>query len=108
MHLSRAAETLRWFLIPVMTEQKNNGNHVIICTSGTPDECVNANGKPDAEWLKELGFDVFNHGTERSVNPYTLLRAIFRIRKLLIEQQIDVIVCHNPLGSIIGEESLLN
>ena len=34
LHLSRAAETLWWFLIPTMEAQQRRGHTVILCTEG--------------------------------------------------------------------------
>ena len=55
MHLSRAAETLRWFLIPAMNAQRARGHEVCICTGDGP----------DADALRAAGFEVFSHGMKR-------------------------------------------
>jgi len=92
MHLSRAAETLRWFLIPIMEAQRARGHEVCICTGDGP----------DADRLREIGFEVFSHGMKRSLNPAGALRAIWTIRRLIREQRIDAVICHNSLAGVVG------
>ena len=92
MHLSRAAETLRSFMVPTMLEQIRLGHEVCICT----DESVHT--AP----LREAGFDVCIHGLKRSLNPFGALQAVLRIRRFLIERRIDVVICHNSLAGQVG------
>jgi len=92
MHLSRAAETLRWFLIPAMDAQRARGHDVCICTGDGP----------DAEALRAAGFPVFSHGMRRSLNPVGALRAIWRIRRVIREQKIEAVICHNSLAGVVG------
>jgi glycosyltransferase involved in cell wall biosynthesis len=92
MHLSRAAETLRWFLIPVMNAQRARGHEVCICTGDGP----------DADALRAAGFEVFSHGMKRSLNPAGALRAIGRIRRTIREQRIQAVICHNSLAGVVG------
>jgi glycosyltransferase involved in cell wall biosynthesis len=92
MHLSRAAETLRWFLIPAMNAQRARGHDVCICTGDGP----------DAEALRAAGFPVFSHGMRRSLNPAGALRAIWRIRRVIREQKIEAVICHNSLAGVVG------
>ena len=92
MHLSRAAETLRSFMIPTMLEQIRLGHEVCICT----DDSVHT------EPLRQAGFEVFIHGMKRSLNPFGALQAILRIRRFLIERRIEVVVCHNSLAGQVG------
>jgi glycosyltransferase involved in cell wall biosynthesis len=92
MHLSRAAETLRSFMIPTMQEQIRLGHEVSICT----DESVHT------EPLRQAGFEVFIHGMKRSLNPFGALQAVLRIRRFLIEQRIEVVICHNSLAGQVG------
>jgi glycosyltransferase involved in cell wall biosynthesis len=92
MHLSRAAETLRSFMIPTMQEQIRLGHEVCICT----DESVHT------EPLRQAGFDVFVHGMKRSLNPLGALQAVLRIRRFLIERRIEVVICHNSLAGQVG------
>src|SRR5262249_27650674 len=92
MHLSRAAETLRWFLIPAMNAQRARGDEVCICTGDGP----------DAEALFAAGFPVFSHGMRRSLNPAGALRAISRIRRVIREQRIEAVICHNSLAGVVG------
>lgn len=91
MHLSRAAETLWWFLIPTMEEQRRRGHEVVLCTEGA-----------DAERLRQLGFEVFTHGMRRSINPLMALRTIWRIRRVLRAERVDAVICHNSLAGIVG------
>jgi glycosyltransferase involved in cell wall biosynthesis len=91
LHLSRAAETLWWFLIPTMEAQQRLGHRVLICTEGA-----------DAEKLRSLGFEVFAHGMKRSINPLGAIRAVWRIRRALRERHVDVVICHNSLAGIAG------
>lgn len=102
MHISRAAETLRWFLIPAMTVQKKLGHYVCICTSETPDACIGVGETPDAVHLRNAGFEVFSNGLTRSMNPLGIFKAILKVKRILSEQQIEVIICHNPLGAGVG------
>ena len=92
MHLSRAAETLRSFMIPTMQEQIRLGHEVSICT----DESVHT------EPLRQAGFEVFVHGMKRSLNPLGALQAVIRIRRFLIEQRVEVVICHNSLAGQVG------
>jgi glycosyltransferase involved in cell wall biosynthesis len=92
MHLSRASETLRSFMIPTMREQVRLGHEVCICT----DESAHTEG------LRQAGFDVYIHGMKRSLNPIGALRAIWRIRRFLLERRIDVVICHNSLAGQVG------
>ena len=92
MHLSRAAETLRSFMIPTMQEQIRLGHEVCICT----DESVHT------EPLRQAGFAVFVHGLKRSLNPFGALQAVLRIRRFLIERRIQVVICHNSLAGQVG------
>ncbi len=92
MHLSRAAETLRSFMIPTMQEQIRLGHEVCICT----DESVHT------EPLRQAGFEVFVHGMKRSLNPFGALQAVLRIRRFLIERKIEVVICHNSLAGQVG------
>lgn len=91
LHLSRAAETLWWFLIPTMEAQQRMGHRVLICTEGA-----------DAPKLQQLGFEVFTHGMRRSINPLGAVRAIWRIRRALRERKVDAVICHNSLAGIAG------
>lgn len=92
MHLSRAAETLRWFLIPAMTAQRARGHEVCICTDDAPEH----------DPLRMAGFEVFSHGMKRSLNPAGALRAIGTIRRVILEQRIQAVICHNSLAGVVG------
>jgi glycosyltransferase involved in cell wall biosynthesis len=92
LHLSRAAETLRWFLIPVMNAQRARGHEICICTDGSP---------PD-DPLRKAGYEIFSHGMQRSIDPAGALRAIGRIRRVIQEQRIQAVICHNSLAGIVG------
>jgi len=102
MHISRAAETLRWFLIPAMTVQKKLGHYVCICTSDIPDVCITEGETRDAVHLRNAGFDVFPNSLKRSLNPLSIIKAILLVRQILTEHRIEVIICHNPLGAFVG------
>jgi glycosyltransferase involved in cell wall biosynthesis len=91
LHLSRAAETLWWFLIPTMEAQQRMGHRVLICTEGA-----------DAPKLEQLGFEVITHGMKRSINPLGAVRAIWRIRQALRARHVDAMICHNSLAGIAG------
>ncbi|TMQ67406.1 MAG: glycosyltransferase family 4 protein [Candidatus Eisenbacteria bacterium] len=93
MHLSRAAETLKSFLIPTMERQRRLGHEVWVCTG---------DDSPDAETLRQAGFEVLIHGMRRSLNPIGALVAITRIRRFLIERRVDVVICHNSLAGQVG------
>jgi glycosyltransferase involved in cell wall biosynthesis len=102
MHMSRAAETLRWFLIPTMKAQQKKGHYVCICTSEEADPCIMRDKMTDVNLLRKAGFDVFTHDLKRSSNPFGILAAILRVRKILKANSIDVIICHGALGTIVG------
>jgi glycosyltransferase involved in cell wall biosynthesis len=91
IHVSRAAETLWWLLVPTMKEQQRRGHEVMVCTEG-----------PHAEKLRELGFEVYTHGMKRSINPLMALRTIWRIRRTLRAKRADAVVCYNKLGGVVG------
>jgi len=92
MHITRASLMMCQFMIPVINEQKKRGHYVCVC--GSDDS--------DVLRLTANGIDVFPHRLERSLNPSAIVREIFRIKRLLIEQQIDAVICHTPLGAGIG------
>jgi len=74
-----------------MQEQKRRGHEVIVCTEGA-----------EAEKIRQLGFEVFTHGMKRSINPLMALRTIWRIRRTLRARPVDVVVCYNKLGGVVG------
>lgn len=92
MHLSRATLMICQFMIPMIEAQKKNGHCVCVC--GSDDS--------DVRRLRELGIDVFPHKLRRGLNPFNILKEIFRIKKILVEQKIDAIVCHTPIGAGVG------
>ena len=92
LHLSRAAETLRWFMIPVMNAQRARGHEVCICTDDSPAD----------DPLRQAGFEVFSHGMKRSLRPAGALKAIGRIRRVILEQRIQAVIGHNSLAGVVG------
>ena len=102
MHISRAAETLRWFMIPTFKAQQAMGHYVCICTSEEVDECIERDSLTDAQFLRSQGFDVFTHGLKRSLNPFGMIKAVLKIRSILRKHHIEAVICHNPLGAIMG------
>ena len=92
LHVSRSAETIRAFLIPTMNAQKNLGHEVFVC----------ARESPQAEKLREAGFEVFTHRLRRTLNPLRALEAILVIRRVLLDERIDLIVCHTSQGAAVG------
>jgi len=92
MHLVRATLMVRQFLVPVIEGQRERGHEVCVC--GSDDA--------HARWLRERGIEVFCHGLRRSLNPLGIIREIKRIKRVLIEQRIEMLVCHTPLGGGIG------
>jgi glycosyltransferase involved in cell wall biosynthesis len=92
LHVSRSAETIRAFLIPTMNAQKNLGHEVFVC----------ARESPPAESLRQAGFHVYTHRLRRTLNPLRIVEAILVIRRVLIEERIDVAVCHTIQGAVIG------
>jgi glycosyltransferase involved in cell wall biosynthesis len=85
-----------------MKAQQKDGHYVCICTSEEVDQCIERDKFTDAEYLRKEGFDVFTHGLKRSLNPFGVFAAILRVIKILKDNSIDVIICHNPLGAIVG------
>jgi glycosyltransferase EpsD len=92
MHLSRAAETLRWFLIPVMDAQRARGHEVCICTDDSPAD----------DPLRQAGFEIFSHGMKRSIRPAGALRAVATIRRVIRERRIEAVIAHNSLAGVVG------
>lgn len=92
MHISRATLMVCQFLLPVMNAQKAKGHYVCVC--GSDDS--------DVDTLRKAGIDVFPHKLLRSLNPIFIVREIIRIRRILKEQKIDVLVCHSPIGAGVG------
>ena len=92
MHISRATLMVCQFLLPVIETQKNKGHYVCVC--GSDDK--------DVQKLRELGIDVFPHQLRRGLNPFNILKEIFHIKKILVEQKIDTVICHSPLGAGVG------
>jgi glycosyltransferase involved in cell wall biosynthesis len=92
MHLNRAALMFYKFMIPVIEAQKKGGHYVCICTAD----------EPEVEQLRNRGIDVFTHGLKRSLTPLNILKAILRTRRILVDQQIDVLICHSPFGAGVG------
>ena len=92
MHISRASLMFCQFLIPVIEAQKKRGHYVCVC--GSDDS--------DAAKLRNMGIEVFTHQLKRSLAPLGVIKAIFQIKKILIERKIDLVVCHTPLGAGVG------
>lgn len=92
LHVSRSAETLRAFLIPTMEAERALGHEVLVC----------AQDSPQAEKLREAGFEVFTHRMPRNINPWPALSAILAIRRVLVSRHVDMIVCHTSLGALVG------
>ncbi len=92
MHLSRATLMICQFLLPVMELQKKKGHYVCVC--GSDDS--------DVDTLRGYGIDVFPHNLRRDLNPFNVIKGMLYIKNILIEQKIDVIVCHTPIGAGIG------
>src|SRR5436190_16794981 len=80
LHVSRSAETIRAFLIPTMNAQKSLGHEVFIC----------ARESQPAESLRQAGFKVYTHRLRRTLNPLRIVEAIMVIRRVLIEERIDL------------------
>ena len=92
MHLSRASIMIWQFLLPLIEEQTRRGHEVTLC--GSEDEY--------ADVLRDMGCHVVTHQLPRSLNPWAIVKAIVCIRRHIIEQKIDVLVCHSPLGAGVG------
>jgi glycosyltransferase involved in cell wall biosynthesis len=63
---------------------------------------VCAQESPQAEKLREAGFEVFTHRMPRNLNPFPALGAILAIRHVLTSRHVDMIVCHTSLGALVG------
>jgi glycosyltransferase involved in cell wall biosynthesis len=92
MHLSRASIMVWQFLLPLIREQTRRGHEVCVCGSNDA----------YADTLRDQGLHVVTHQLERSFNPWAMLKGIFCIKHHIREQQIDVLVCHSPLGAAVG------
>jgi len=95
MHITRATLMVLQFLIPLIEAQKKRGHYVCVC--GSDDT--------DVQLLRALGIDVFTHQLKRSLNPLGIIRETLRIKKILIEQKIDIAICHTPIGAAVGRVS---
>lgn len=105
MHICRASEMLVKFMIPVMKEQIRQGHYVYVCVSAHQDSCTVESDALSNIQLKNSGIEVFTHDLERSLNPITMLKVICQIKKILKQYEIDAVICHSLLGSIIGRMS---
>ena len=92
MHLNRAASMFYKFLILVIGAQKKRSHYVCMCTAD----------EPEVKQLRNKGIDVFVHELKRSLSPLNILKAIYSTWKILIEERIDVLICHTPVGSGVG------
>src|SRR4030043_2281454 len=92
MHITRATLMVRQFLLPLIRVQRNRGHYVCVC--GAEERCV-----PE---LRDEGIDVFTHQLKRTLNPYSILKAVFVIRRHIKNARIDVVICHTPLGAGVG------
>jgi glycosyltransferase involved in cell wall biosynthesis len=92
LHISRSSSMVRQFFLPMLRAQKDQGHRVLIC--GSEDE--------DAQFLRDQGFDVYPHRLTRSLNPINLINAIRRVKKLLRELEIEIVICHSPIGAGVG------
>jgi glycosyltransferase involved in cell wall biosynthesis len=75
-----------------MKAQKHEGHYV--CACGSADS--------DAQEVRNQGFDIFTHGHKRTINPFSMVITIIRLRRILKQQNIDALVCHTPLGGFLG------
>lgn len=80
------------FLFPLINEQKKRGHYV--CACGSDD--------PESEQIRKVGIEYFSHGQKRDLNPVSLTAAVFKIRRILMEQKIEVLICHTALGNLLG------
>jgi len=80
------------FLLPLIEEQTRRGHNVSVCGS---DDAY-------ADTLREQGIHVVTHQLERSLNPWAIVKAIVCIKRHIRAQEIDVLVCHSPLGAGVG------
>lgn len=92
MHLSRMASMFSNFVHPVILEQKRRGHYVCVCTAE----------EPEAQKLRDMGIEVFAHDMKRSINPVNVIRTIGKIKQILFEKEIDVLICHNNIASGMG------
>jgi len=92
MHISRASIMVCQFLMPLIEEQKRRGHYVCVC--GSEDT--------HAQKLRDAGIDVFTHKLRRSLNPFSIIKAIFQIKRILVREKIDVAICHTPIGAGVG------
>lgn len=96
---------LATFMIPVMKEQIRQGHYVCVCVSAKHDPCTGESGALSYLKIKDAGVDVYTHSLDRSINPIKMFKASYQIKKLLKEHEIDAVICHSVLGSIIGRIS---
>jgi len=75
-----------------MKAQRDNGHYV--CACGSDDA--------DAREIKKQGFDVFTHNLKRTINPFSIVITVVRLRRIIKENNIDVLICHTPLGGFLG------
>ncbi|MCH8216073.1 MAG: glycosyltransferase family 4 protein [Planctomycetes bacterium] len=92
MHITRATLMVCQFMMPLIKEQQRRGHNVLVC--GSDDA--------DVETLLDQGVDVCVHTLQRSLNPWTIIKAIRVIRGHIKEHGTEVVVCHSPLGAGVG------
>lgn len=92
MHLSRAALMFPQFLFPLILAQQKAGHFVCACASDDPHLNI----------IRNQGITAFTHGQKRSLNPLNLIKTIWTTKKLLVENNIDLLICHTPLGGGVG------
>ena len=102
MHISRAAGTVRGFLMPVIIEQQKLGHYVCVCVAQGQDKWIGSKNVSAAGQLREAGIEVFTYNLRRSINPFGILKAVLRVRRLLVEQRIEALICHTPICSAVG------
>lgn len=90
--LSTVDLTLYKFVLPLMKELRLQGFEVI-CGSSSHGYL---------EKLEQEGFKTYETALSRSLNPFCLLKALFRLTKLFRKENINILHVHTPIASFIG------
>jgi len=83
---------VRQFMIPLLKEQQARGHTVSACCSADA----------HVQTIQDQGITVHALEWPRSLNPFTLLKLISHIRRLIVREHIEAIVCHSPIGAGAG------
>lgn len=85
-------ETVKSLLLPLIDRLVKEGFDVTTCCS---------EGK-NSEVLKAKGYKIVNIPIARSIHLISNLQSVLRLRKLMLEEQFDIVHVHTPIAAILG------